>query len=152
MARIFCVNCGKKGFSKCPYCRSIFGDDEGPVGRADFICSHRMKLDETDPTRVKIEWRGWSDQSVYEALADLKEILNTVNDDELKVLACAHVWDFEPFQQSSIGCGHGSWKSPYDLLMCALERITDGRDISAEFEILVAASRRIQEGGDVQQQ
>jgi hypothetical protein len=107
MPNIICKKCGLTGWSKCPYCRSVFADrdykvDDCQVGMLDGIFSHYIVLN--DPTLIK--FRVLRDEGWENALLRVRDLLADVPDAAIKVLACPHEWEFQPGTCSEIDCGH----------------------------------------------
>lgn len=114
MAKIVCTKCGKTGDSKCPFCRSVFGDEDSRIGMIDAVMSHRLLIGEKG-----ILLKRWSltrnpDNSIggpetdFNILKSVVGLLKDLTDDELRIIACVHTWDFAPGAKSEIDCGHDS--------------------------------------------
>jgi len=113
MAKIVCTKCGLTGFSKCPYCRSVFVDSSDlELAGADEILSYYSTFTEEDDGRGKqrkvIKFYNLTDdmfEDTYVAILErIKRILNKT--DRLDVLGCVHHWTFAPGEKSAIRCGH----------------------------------------------
>lgn len=130
MARVICIRCSKEGDSKCPHCRNVFCDEDTPAGMIDTLMSYRMRISEEGILfkRYKKGVDLSEPETDLELLSFVKRILNRVDDAGLKILACAHEFDFAPFGQSSIGCGHRSPEKPLlDFMSDAWYGLVDGR-------------------------
>lgn len=108
MPRIKCYECGAEGSSKCPHCRSIFSDE-----RYDSVMSHLIDL--SNPK--KVTFKVLSNETQGDFLVFLKEFLGELTNEQVRVCACMHQWEFMPCQHSSIGCGHGSEEKPLQEFM-----------------------------------
>ncbi len=138
MSNIYCTECGVSGFSKCPYCRSIFLDHDQPIAFVEEILSHRLKIH-----KDKLEWRLYQEQTALDGLRNLRDLLKDVSDEDLKVLACVHSWDFKPCMRSTIGCGHGSEEKPLEQFMQDAAMYVAERGEEDAYKILEDAIREI---------
>ena len=103
MAKAVCLNCGITAFTKCPFCRSIFPDIEGRLGLLETVASHRFILNDEKQFKMRL----FDDENWETGLCMLRDFLKDLTDEEIKVLACPHEWDFEVGSRSDIECGHG---------------------------------------------
>lgn len=119
MAKIYCTKCGIRGSSKCPHCRSIFGDrpsDEKQVAAQEYFemfmsvglknKDDREKLAAGNEVRFTVNFWTYDvneDGAMASILDSLKSYLPLAN---LTVAACVHDWQLLPGEASSIGCGH----------------------------------------------
>lgn len=114
---VVCSDCGAEAHSKCPYCRSVFPDNQ-----MEAMLSYQLKRTmSTDELGI-----NWLDVSLYvgngtekdnmaTAMERLLGILSAMQDPEshyptIAQYCCDHRWTFKPGQKSTIGCGHGSKK------------------------------------------
>jgi hypothetical protein len=116
MAKIVCTKCGATGDSKCPYCRTVFPDNQ-----IEARLSYSLKIDYANDPRG----RRWLKVELYSPINDENEVPVTIADDvkELyKILdlmvkhekswptieqyVCSHQWEFAPGCKSDINCGH----------------------------------------------
>ena len=135
MSNIYCVKCGIEGFTKCPYCRSIFLDEEDPRGRVEWMVSHHLVIHED-----RLEWKLYG-KDPASGLKILARVLQGATEEELKVAACLHEWDFKPCCGSTISCGHRSEEKPLkEFLMDAASYVAEKGDERA-FEILSSLIR-----------
>lgn len=96
MAKIVCKKCGLTGWSKCPYCRSVFGDDQTLA-----MVESRVRVSKNDVGPI-VTLQCYEDEKPEE---DLPRLLGMVN---LKQLFCVHQLEFAEGAKSEIGCGHTS--------------------------------------------
>lgn len=112
MAKIVCSKCGATGWSKCPYCRTVFPDN-----KTEALLSHVLKWKFTPGDNVKVEYSYFTtDEELDEkevVVQALKSLLNTLSAMEsgapwtsIEQYACNHKWVFAPGEKSSIECGH----------------------------------------------
>jgi hypothetical protein len=165
MAKIICTLCGKTGDSKCPRCRSIFGDEDTPASMIDTIMSYRLGIDKNgillkrlrvyvDPTASIGPGNEMRDETDAEILQNVVGLLKRLSDAELKIVACTHRWDFAPFSKSEIGCGHGCEEKPLlDYMSDAWYHLNDREgategDLKAA-EIINRALNAIDEGIEI---
>jgi len=165
MAKILCTKCGKTGDSKCPHCRSIFADEDTPAGMIDTIMSYRLAITDkgillkrmrvyVDPNAPIGPGNEMRDETNEEILTSVVGLLKRLTDDELKIVACCHTWDFAPFSKSEIDCGHGCEEKPLlDYMSDAWYHLNDREDADdndkAAAEIIHRALTAIDEGVDV---
>lgn len=115
MAKIICKKCNATGFSKCPYCRTVFPDN-----MVEGMLSHILKWehnkehqeDITISYRYCAEANKTKQEQVQEALEDLKNLLTRMDRPEsthyptIKQYSCDHHWVFAEGEKSDIDCGH----------------------------------------------
>lgn len=108
MAKVHCKHCGITGNSKCPYCRNVFSTIENvKLDMAETTFGLIAKLGNVDGAKYPtVTIRGYGDDTHLDVLKTIKTLLNQVDDEGLKVLACDHDWVFDDGEVSSIGCGH----------------------------------------------
>ena len=138
MNNIVCTQCGLEGFTKCPYCRSIFADESTRIGSLDSMVSHHLKIHED-----RLEWRLFGDKSPGRGLRTLQSVLKDLTLAELTVLACVHSWDFKPCHHSTIGCGHGSEEKPLEEFMQDVGMYLAEKGDEQAYEIVAEATRKI---------
>lgn len=109
MARVECKKCGALATSKCPYCRSVFPDNQHEA-----VFSHVLKtLDEGDKITIKYhrykEEGLTTEENVANVLESLYYILQMMaeqrNGMSFDGYACNHQWSFCEGQESDINCG-----------------------------------------------
>lgn len=122
-SNIVCRKCGATGHSKCPYCRTIFGDNQSE----DILSWIFKRRIEKVPSKADVDENlHWLRVDLYlgsnkdgctteYGLTKLREILNAMEDPNdpyptIKQYSCDHEWVFAPGQKSTIDCGHGSKK------------------------------------------
>jgi len=106
MAKIVCSECGTTGDSKCPYCRSVFPDRDTLIQEIDARVGNRMKIGD-DAVTVKFWPNGVRKETALDALQFMWDVMHSgITREDLRVLACAHRWEFAPGVKSDIGCGH----------------------------------------------
>ena len=132
MSNIYCTKCGIEGYSKCPYCRSIFVDKsfkhgDYPTAQMDTWFSDIMKIEEK-----RVSFALYNDQTVFDRLKMLRDVLKDAPDEALKVLSCVHTWAFKDCCTSSIDCGHGShWPSPEAFIERVETHLLETEDLEA---------------------
>jgi len=105
MPNVVCKKCGAEAISKCPYCRSVFPEDQH-----DSLMSYLLKFDIKTVNEVdwlEVSWfmgNGSERRNAAWGLNKLKEALNGL---DLEKYCCDHEWVFKPGEHSRIDCGHG---------------------------------------------
>ena len=117
MANVICKKCGLTGDSKCPFCRSVFGDNHTAAARLDSVMSHRLKISLEQITIKKYNHDGPEDDARVVSM-----LVNTINkavatdkssvEEVCKIVCCLHEWDFAPHHYSNISCGHRAPADP----------------------------------------
>lgn len=105
-AKVICSKCGATGLSKCPYCRSVFPDNQYAAVLGRIL---RVRIaQELEITRIKVDYVVDSDWSLERAWDYLHDLFHNLVIERIKVtqLACEHNWVFAPGEVSEIGCGH----------------------------------------------
>ena len=123
MANVRCYKCGKSGDSKCPHCRTIFDDMSDRADGVDTILSYRMAISDAGIMfkRYRMLTGVRESEDDYDILRCVRDLLKDLTDDELRVVACVHKWEFAPCCGSSIGCGHHApEKDPKEFLYDAI--------------------------------
>lgn len=117
MASIICRKCKRTGDSKCPYCRSIFGDDDTATGMLDTTISYRLKIDGDAIVLKKFNIPDYDEEShkvlsmVVNSVVRAAQTDNVSVEDVCRVLCCVHEWEFAPHCYAGISCGH---RAPVD--------------------------------------
>ena len=109
MARVVCARCGMTGHSKCPYCRTVFADNERnsvlqqlmTITRGSWM--DKRFVDENGKDLVVT--LNWSIGDIANHVCHLRDILSSLDDDGIRRLCCHHDWMFVEGERSSIGCG-----------------------------------------------
>ncbi len=130
MSSFYCTKCGLEAFGKCHLCRNIYASHPNrDVELIEQVMSHRLLLD--DPKKLKVKL--FSDETWADALITMRDLLKDRTDEECRIFACTHEWDFKPFAKSEIECGHGSEEKPLiDYMSDAWYRLTDATTHSPE--------------------
>ena len=93
------------------------------------VMSYRLDLAKDDMVQFKL----YKDEDHFIGLKELRDLLSGLCDADVRILACLHEWEFAPFNQSTIDCGHGDrWNSPYDLLASVWLRLSYRTDTEAD--------------------
>ncbi|KKN78699.1 hypothetical protein LCGC14_0347660 [marine sediment metagenome] len=101
MAKVACTKCGEKGSSKCPFCRSIFLNNQ-ELAYAELV----VNVSETDNSVVlTVNLAKKTADGKKRPLEEMMQTLKTLSEQSPGLL-CLHSFDFEKEQESSIGCGH----------------------------------------------
>ena len=100
MSNVICSKCGAKATSKCPYCRTIFPEDQTKA-----ILSHLLKfpVHKDGWATGTITLRADSNEEYFRTFIHLAELLKEIGIDKY---CCDHDWIFMPGCKSSIDCGH----------------------------------------------
>lgn len=127
MGNVVCRKCGMEASSKCPYCRSVFPENQIDA-MLSVVIKHSVEIVHYEDRcpypkreRLKIWLDIHDDETEEDAWARLYYYLKNIIEpyqpgDEkysdhvkfpsLKEFCCHHGWVFKPGQKSSIGCGH----------------------------------------------
>jgi len=100
MSKIVCSKCGATGNSKCPYCRTVFPDNQ-----LEALLSYVIQWDRRED-RIVVQVATLT-TSVEEALTKTLSALTTCAEKVgFAQYACEHDWVFAEGQHSEIACCH----------------------------------------------
>jgi len=103
MANCHCKKCGAEASSKCPYCRSVFMNDQREAALSWIL---KRGIKETNGQRwLEVSWFLSSDEDLVEGLKKLRNTLTSMDDAYIKQYCCDHTFEFKPGCESTIGCG-----------------------------------------------
>ncbi len=113
MSNVECINCGVEAHSKCPYCRTVFPEDQSEA-MLSYALKRTIKTDEQGINWLEISWYmgdGNKKDSLEYGLASLHKVMCGMADPEglypsFAQYACDHRWRFKKGEKSSISCGH----------------------------------------------
>lgn len=109
MSSCICVKCGAEANSKCPYCRTVFPDNEMDGIMSNVLKHHIEKVGDYHWMEVRLFLGEKKD--LLEAAKRLHNILDRALNEpgdfiSLEELMCHHDWVLKPGMKSTIGCGH----------------------------------------------
>lgn len=114
MSNVICSKCSAKADSKCPYCRTVFPDNQ-----IESMLTWLLKFEVSKDGWVKLSYAppsGWQTKTeaelVENAFTNLHNILSRMADPasgypSFAQYACIHQWVFAPGCGPTIDCGHG---------------------------------------------
>ena len=116
MSNIKCKKCGEFAYSKCPYCRNIFPEDQIVTFYSNMITVKQEVIpadqwvDNLPRTKITFSINTWhvpdeKETPEQQFLVLLKGLLKLEYPERA---LCNHRWEFLPGESSSIGCGHHS--------------------------------------------
>ena len=101
MANVVCSKCGATAESKCPYCRTVFPDNQ-----FEALLSWVLKWECKDD-KIVVSYISHTADTVAEALEQAYSHLQQCKDRVGFVqYACEHTWVFAEGAHSDIDCGH----------------------------------------------
>jgi hypothetical protein len=109
MSNVVCVDCGMEAHSKCPFCRTVFPNNQTDA-MLSWTCKHRIK-EVNNFNWLQVEFMMREDETEEDTFKRLHSLLDEMVTKpkeflSLKEFCCDHRWVFKPGEKSTIGCGH----------------------------------------------
>ena len=112
MSNCVCLKCGATATSKCPFCRTVFLDNQIKSMLGSCIkFDEGIQNEEYRKMEIKIHFRAKNNEELIEAFIEILQSMKetkegTVQFPSLKQYFCHHSWQFAEGCKSIIDCGH----------------------------------------------